>query len=380
MQPVYEHQQDLVHIEEYLYAAFNPRTPALWTAVFGSALVLVLLSFTNMGWSIGAIWRRLLNREISDYQLRFSLVKKWIGIFTGMAWLLFIGLYLTVTDPLAGIFAGNLVAISLVWMQLLVVLSIGIVLTLRIRSAWREELQTLWSQASLLIALVLVWSFAACSGFLANRTWLTTENAMNRIAQETAAAKIWVTPNLISLDYLIRQNTDEFFTLIQRPEMRYLRPSTRNQWIYQNEFRQLPEAMRPMQLAIWRRWTQLTSRLTLKLHEANVPLLAGSDAVAPDGVLPGPALHEELGLLVQAGLSPYEALLTATVNPAIYLEEEQEIGKLLEGYRADMVLLEQNPLQDIGNLSSRLGVMKRGRWFPAVELEAALTQLAESRR
>ena len=62
---------------------------------------------------------------------------------------------------------------------------------------------------------------------------------------------------------------------------------------------------------------------------ANVPLLAGSDATGPDGLLPGSSLHDELSLLVQAGLSPYEALRTATVNAAIYLKgDRQEFGKI----------------------------------------------------
>ena len=85
-------------------------------------------------------------------------------------------------------------------------------------------------------------------------------------------------------------------------------------------------------------------------------------------------------MLVQAGLTPYEALGTATVNPATYLGAEQEFGKVAEGYRADLVLLRHNPLDDIRHTRTRVGVMKRGRWFPASELERALARLAEERR
>ena len=131
---------------------------------------------------------------------------------------------------------------------------------------------------------------------------------------------------------------------------------------------------------MWQSWTRLMSRLTGELHEAHVPLLAGTDAGGPPGVLPGASLHEELSLLVQAGLSPYEALRTATVNPAIYLEAEGEFGKVVAGFRADLVLLTGNPLDDINHTRTRVGVMKRGRWFPANELEAALEHLAEERK
>ena len=93
--------------------------------------------------------------------------------------------------------------------------------------------------------------------------------------------------------------------------------------------------MTPMQFAIWHNYNGLLSRLLKKMHEANVPLLAGSDAVGRNtpGVFPGSALHEELSLFVRAGLSPYEALRTATVNPALYLEAEPEFGKVVAGFR-----------------------------------------------
>ena len=102
--------------------------------------------------------------------------------------------------------------------------------------------------------------------------------------------------------------------------------------------------------------------------------------MGPPGVLPGSSLHEELSLLVQAGLTPYEALRTATVNAATYLDAEQEFGKIAAGFRADLVLLSGNPLDHIDHTQTRVGVMKRGRWFSAGELETALAQLAEARR
>ena len=113
---------------------------------------------------------------------------------------------------------------------------------------------------------------------------------------------------------------------------------------------------------------------------AKVPLLAGSDATGPDGLLPGSSLHDELSLLVQVGLSPYEALRTATVNAAAYLKGEQEFGKIATGFRADLVLLTDNPLDDIANIKTPVGVMKHGHWFSSVELDSALEKLAEERK
>ena len=102
--------------------------------------------------------------------------------------------------------------------------------------------------------------------------------------------------------------------------------------------------------------------------------------MGPHGVLPGSSLLEELSLLVQAGLTPFEALRTATVNAATYLEAEQEFGTIAPGLRADLVLLTGNPLDSIDQIRTRVGVMKRGRWFSASELETSLARLAEARK
>ena len=382
MQPIYTHQQDLAHVDEYLDADFNPRTPGFWAALFGGLLVLVLLSLTNVGWWMGALWRRLRKRKSSARSPGFPPVRRWVLILTGSGWLLFIGLWLTVTDPLAGVFAGKTAAISLVCILMLLVILVAVLLTMRVRSVWRDGAGTIRIRAPLLVVVALSWTLVVCNGFLIPRSWRTTEAALERIAQKTAAAGIWVTPNLVVDDYVTRHACDEFYELIQRPGMRYLRPAMRDNWVNHNVLRRLPDVMMPVQFAIWQNWNGLLSRLAGKLHEANVPLLAGSDAVGRNspGVFPGSSLHEELSLLVQAGLSPYEALRTATVNPAVYLHAEQDFGQVAEGFRADLVLLTGNPLDDISYTRTRIGVMKRGRWFAAIELETALERLAEERK
>lgn len=380
MEPVYAHQQDLVHAEEYLYAAFNPRTPGMWAAVGGGLVVLVLLSLVNVCWWIGALWRRLRKQEASDRSSAFAPLKRWVRIFTGAAWLLFMGLTLTVTDPLAGVLAGNTLAISLVCALMLIVVLAADALTRRARTVWRDGAPTSGSRVLLVVVVTLTWVSVGCTGFLTPRSWRATDAAMERIARDTVAAGIWVTPNLVLLDYVKRQNSDEFDALNARDEMRYVRPAARDRWINHNQYRRLPEPILPTQFAIWQSWTRLMSRLTGELHKAGVPLLAGSDAGAPHGVFPGSSLHEELSLLVEAGLSPYEALRTATANPAIYLKAEQEFGTIAEGLRADLVLLKGNPFDDINNTRTRVGVMKRGRWFASDELETALERLAEQRK
>jgi imidazolonepropionase-like amidohydrolase len=379
MQPVYTHKQDVAHIEEYLYTAFNPDTTGFRIAACACVLVPVLLLFMALGWDVGVFWRWVRKRRSSGPSPGIRLVRRWGRVFTGSAWLLFIGLMLCLPEPFAGVLAGKTAFITMVGVLMLLVFSVAIVLTLKVYSVWRKDAATSWKRASLVLIVGFAWAFVLGSGFLTPRTWRSTQAGLAGIARETAAAGIWVTPNLVTLDYIKRQAGEEFYSLIERPEMRYLRPGTRKRWINNNPCR-VPDVMAPVQIAIWKNYTDLMSRLVGELHKAKVPLLAGSDAVGPPGVLPGSSLHEELRLLVQAGLTPYEALRTATVNAAAYLDAEQEFGMIAPGFRADLVLLAANPLEDIDHIQTRVGTMKRGRWFSANELEDALSQLAEERK
>lgn len=88
---------------------------------------------------------------------------------------------------------------------------------------------------------------------------------------------------------------------------------------------------------------------------AGVPLLAGTDANTF-----GFALHRELAALVEAGLTPAEALQTATTNPARFAGLDNEVGRIAAGYSADLILLDANPLQDIRNTNRIKAVILRG--------------------
>jgi imidazolonepropionase-like amidohydrolase len=83
---------------------------------------------------------------------------------------------------------------------------------------------------------------------------------------------------------------------------------------------------------------------------------------------------------VEAGLTPYQALATGNVNVAQFLGEEDRFGTVAVGQRADLVLLEANPLQDVSNFMQRAGVMLNGRWLPKSELEAGLEEIAARHR
>ena len=118
-------------------------------------------------------------------------------------------------------------------------------------------------------------------------------------------------------------------------------------------------------------------RLVKGLHEAGVPILAGTDTPNP-AMVPGFSLHEELRNLVQAGLTPYEALAAATRDAATFLQASDEWGTIAVGKRADLILLAANPLENVTHTTNRLGVMVNGQWFSQAQLQRMLDAYASS--
>jgi imidazolonepropionase-like amidohydrolase len=115
------------------------------------------------------------------------------------------------------------------------------------------------------------------------------------------------------------------------------------------------------------RW-RFALQVVRDLHGAGVPLLAGTDL--PLQGVPGASLQAELALMQQAGLSPLEALRTATLNPARYLHATDSLGSVQAGRVADLVVLTRNPLADVANVTSVEMVMLRGRLLPRRALDS----------
>jgi len=130
-------------------------------------------------------------------------------------------------------------------------------------------------------------------------------------------------------------------------------------------------------LSVTRRYAAYDLDLTAKLHKAGAPILAGTDAPAGFDLVPGASLHHELEWLVAAGLTPLEALQTATINPAKYLGRTQDLGTVAVGKLADLVILSRNPLAEIGNTRSVVGVVADGRYFSPNDLSRMRLRLME---
>jgi imidazolonepropionase-like amidohydrolase len=104
-----------------------------------------------------------------------------------------------------------------------------------------------------------------------------------------------------------------------------------------------------------------------ELHQAGIPLLLSTDAgTATMGIVPGFSIHDELRILIENGFTPYEAIATGTVNASKVVEAmtgENAFGTIEVGKRADLILVNGNPLEDVTKIKNILGVMAAGRWY-----------------
>lgn len=195
------------------------------------------------------------------------------------------------------------------------------------------------------------------------------EGKIPRVAADLRAAGIANTPTLFINHLSLTQQPPE--SLAVWPEMRYVPPRQVAGWI-----RQLRRAQDQTQdPARGPRFLEYRNRLTKGLTDAGALVLVGSDAANPF-LVPGFATLYEIHSLTVAGLTPYQAVRAATRNAAEFAHAEGEFGTVAPGLRADLLLLEGNPLENVANLMLRSGVMLRGRWYPAEEVNAMLERIA----
>lgn len=191
--------------------------------------------------------------------------------------------------------------------------------------------------------------------------WLD-DARIDSVGRATAAAGVWSTPTLTFFKRAFGTGmTDE--EIQSHPGYALLPDSLRRTM---NEGRAFFWAT-PPSAERRARYVEARNRIVRAIHGAGGRILAGSDS--PEWyLLYGWTLHRELEALVDAGLSPWAALEAATRNPAEWLGTLEESGTVEPGKRADLVLLDADPLADIRNTQRIAGVMRAGRWMDAAEL------------
>ena len=183
------------------------------------------------------------------------------------------------------------------------------------------------------------------------------------LARATAQADVWVVPTQSLFETTTGNMT--ISQLMARPGMEYLSGDQAEVW--KSAVENIRATSEPEQ-----REAFLVARRALigSLQEAGAGILLGSDAPQIMNV-PGFSVHQEMAYMVKAGLNPLQALQSGTMNPARFFKFMDQ-GTIEEGKTANLVLLQANPLDDIHNTTTILGVMFNGHWYPRETLDRML--------
>lgn len=197
------------------------------------------------------------------------------------------------------------------------------------------------------------------------------ESKIPYIATVTKKNNVWVMTTIYSIENIIRQ-VEDLDSLLSEPEMRFVPPAILEDWKRPNN----PFAGRTAAfLAKNKTMYPFLKKLTKGFQQAGVKLLTGTDSSFPASI-PGFSLHLELERLVEAGLTPFQALTASTKNASEFLSKKDDFGTVAIGKRADLILVNGNPLEDITNAKRRTGVMICGRWLTEVHLRKMLDERA----
>ncbi len=197
----------------------------------------------------------------------------------------------------------------------------------------------------------------------------------DELIQLTIGARAWVVPTMVLWEVGVIGLGDSE-TMSAYPEMRYWPTQQVESWA--NRLRAVQS--RPgWDIERARIHTANRSRLLNLMSEAGVGILMGTDSPQMFSV-PGFSLHREMTAMADAGMSPFEILVTGTRNVGDYFQAYDSFGTVAPGRRADLVLTNSNPLDDVANVADRAGVMVRGVWRSEAEIQRELASIAASFR
>lgn len=196
------------------------------------------------------------------------------------------------------------------------------------------------------------------------------ESKIPELARQTVAANPFSTPTLHLFKFTFgKGRTEESFRL--QPDIRFYPQKTVDLWTgYSKKYLSTAAPIEKRE-----KYISIRNKIVKALYDAGGRLMAGSDT--PEWLmLYGHTLHLELIDLRDAGLSNYAALETATRNPAMFFGTIDKTGTIEKGKRADLVLLDANPLEDIANTQKRTGVMLKGKYYLQGEMNHWLDEIA----
>ena len=198
-----------------------------------------------------------------------------------------------------------------------------------------------------------------------------------RFAGETRKAGTWNVPTVFLWESFFSREQPE--AMAGRGEMRYASPQWIKGWSDQKRNRLQQDQMDGVTAEDAATFLSMRRQLLKALADSGAKLLMGTDSPQMFNV-PGFSIHREIAVMQEAGLTPWQILESGTRNVAEYaakdLKLDGEFGTVAVGNRADLILLDANPLEDARNIGKRSGVMVRGRWLPSSELDRMLGEMA----
>jgi hypothetical protein len=198
-----------------------------------------------------------------------------------------------------------------------------------------------------------------------------TEESIRGVVDRAAEAGVWVVPTSYLWQNLYSPVSVD--SMLALPEMRYVSQAQRDAWRRQKTGRPSESTEDA------RRLTEIRNQVLAEANRRGVGILMGTDSPQLFNV-PGFALHREIRVMEEAGMTPFDILKSGTRNVATYVRQvlrlDSNFGLVARGYRADLILLEGNPLEDLDALSAPAGVMVRGRWLSGEDIRAGLEALA----
>jgi len=199
------------------------------------------------------------------------------------------------------------------------------------------------------------------------------ERKIDEIIAATVASGVWNCVTLIvGRKFVPLKQAQE---LLREPIMRFVPPAWLSSWDPSKDFRL--KDLTDADFELLRKRDSVGKEITRRLRNAGARILLGTDNPNPF-VVPGFSIIEELQNLVDAGLTPYEAIKAGTRDAAEFLKALSDFGTVEVGKKADLILVKGNPLDNIENVSKRVGIMVHGQWFTEDQLESILEKLVDS--
>ena len=196
------------------------------------------------------------------------------------------------------------------------------------------------------------------------------ESRIPELVRATVESGTWVVPTMVLWETAFFNERGSADVLSERPEVRYMPPEMVDRWREAVDTR-----LASTDIETNRRVATLRRNILAALHEGGANIALGTDSPQIFSV-PGFAMYHEMALYAEVGMTPYEVLEIGTRRPAEYFDAADQFGTVAVGRRADLILLEANPADDIGSVRNRVGVMVNGRWIPADEIERRLREIA----